>query len=368
GPDPDTAVTASISVSSLTHSTLPVAPSRRCASSRCAELTCALATATVMPRPMAAGVLGMARTMAAPGSAPSRNAKVFPAMIERISVAGPAIGRNGGSASPAACGLTAMTMIAASVIDSSGTLRRRPRPASAAIALAGCGSITATRRGSSPSASQLSSIAPPILPAPMRTRVLSMSSRVRAVMAASCHWPRGRSRLAGGLEHGRAERLARWLARPDHELEAGKIALAGFQRGLQQGLALRAGGRHAAAQHQGVAIHNDSVLRPKIEMADPELLVDQGNEELHFRAPPLRHLQIEHAGQVQSLDIGHPGEGNLVVRPAAARQNSDFVLAQPFESPIMPCGNAFHLLKRVAAAAFGKSEKGHAVSCWLRAI
>ena len=62
-PEPDTAVTASISASSSIHSTAPVAASSRCASSRCAA-SASRGTATVMPRPIAAGVFGMARTKA----------------------------------------------------------------------------------------------------------------------------------------------------------------------------------------------------------------------------------------------------------------------------------------------------------------
>ena len=58
-------------------------------SARCALDTRALATATVMPRPMAAGVFGMARMSAAPGSAASRKRKVRPAMIDTATVAAP---------------------------------------------------------------------------------------------------------------------------------------------------------------------------------------------------------------------------------------------------------------------------------------
>ena len=46
-----------------------------------------------------------------------------------------------------------------------------PFAASALISWDGCGSITATRLGSSPPASQPVSIAPPILPAPASTMV-----------------------------------------------------------------------------------------------------------------------------------------------------------------------------------------------------
>ncbi len=87
GPDPDTAVTASISVSSSIHSTAPVGgkePVR--IASRCVE-SALRGTATVMPRPIAAGVFGMARTRAQGcASAPARNCSVRPAMIDTTTV------------------------------------------------------------------------------------------------------------------------------------------------------------------------------------------------------------------------------------------------------------------------------------------
>src|SRR5262245_38471745 len=74
-------------------------------------------------------------------------------------------------------------------------------------------------------------------------------------------------RLALGLEHGGVERLARRLARPDHELEGGKVALAGIERGGEQCLALPAGGFDAAGEHQRVAVHDQAVLDPEVEVS-----------------------------------------------------------------------------------------------------
>ena len=108
------------------------------ASARCAALTAAFGTATVMPRPIAAGVFGMARTMAAlAGSACSRKREVRPAMIESTTVERPTSGASGGTASGATCGLTAMMMAAASPSSALSGLRRSPRPASAAISRCG---------------------------------------------------------------------------------------------------------------------------------------------------------------------------------------------------------------------------------------
>ena len=136
----------------------------------------ALGTATVMPRPIAAGVLGMARTIAAPGSALLEKLERSPAMIDTTTVLGPTIAASGGTASGATCGFTATTSAATLPILPLG-LMRTPRRASALIDFPGCGSMTTTLLGGSLSASQPSSMAPPILPAPTSTSVPGMEAR-----------------------------------------------------------------------------------------------------------------------------------------------------------------------------------------------
>ena len=84
GPLPDTAVTASIRDSSFTHVTSPAASISTSQIRRCSAPTSGVATKTLMPLPMAAGVLGIARTTAA--SAPKCDLKklmVLPARIDR---------------------------------------------------------------------------------------------------------------------------------------------------------------------------------------------------------------------------------------------------------------------------------------------
>ena len=92
-------------------------------------------------------------------------------MIETTRVEGPTNGFSAGPASPNICGLTATTRVATSRVSFVDGLRRMPFAASAPISAEGCGSITATRFGSSPPASHPVSIAPPVLPAPASTMV-----------------------------------------------------------------------------------------------------------------------------------------------------------------------------------------------------
>src|SRR3984957_3978444 len=110
------------------------------------------------------------------------------------------------------------------------------------------------------------------------------------------------SRLARGLEHGRVEGVGGAFSRPDHELERLEVALARFQRGSQRRLALRARGRDAAGEQQRVAEHDQPVLEPQVEMPDPELLVDLGDQLDHLVAPRRRNFQLERARKLQPLD------------------------------------------------------------------
>ena len=90
-----------------------MARSSASATARCAALTLPAATATVMPRPIAAGVFGIARTTLPPQT--SRSAAMgVPAMIETTSVEAPTNGFSAGPASRNICGLTATTNVATS--------------------------------------------------------------------------------------------------------------------------------------------------------------------------------------------------------------------------------------------------------------
>src|SRR5262249_45014877 len=270
-------------------------------------------------------------------------------------------------------------------------LRRRPRSLSAAISRLGCGSITAIFAGESPSASQPSSMALPILPAPARRMVPDRSASgrgfvcgfadelmtalppgvpgsARAYPSLNGAWSSPRVtravvaslRLPLGVEHGGVERLARRLARPDHELEGGEVTLAGVERGCEQRLALPARGFDAAGKHQRVAIHDQSVLNPHVEMPDPHLLVDERDELLHLAAAALRHFELEGAGEMQRLDVEHPGIGDLVVAPFSRHQDGDLVLARALERPAVGGGHPLHDLERIAVGLFDKVDEGHA--------
>ena len=114
----------------------------------------------VAPCPTADGVLGMARTMPAPGKSRARSSVRTPAITEITRVSGPSRPASGSTACAQACGFTASTTI--SGLPSAGGRAEASTPGGR---LRAAGSITAT--GPSPSASQRRSSAPPMLPQPI---------------------------------------------------------------------------------------------------------------------------------------------------------------------------------------------------------
>jgi hypothetical protein len=96
-------------------------------------------------------------------------------MIERTTVSSRINGASLANTCGATCGLTAMTIALAANVSSAG-LMRRPRWPSVMISGAGSGSIATMRSNVRPRRCQPYSMAPPILPAPTRTRVPSKSS------------------------------------------------------------------------------------------------------------------------------------------------------------------------------------------------
>src|SRR5690606_3593414 len=108
--------------------------------------------------------------------------------------------------------------------------------------------------------------------------------------------------LTLGVEHRGDQGLSTFLSGPDDELEGLIVPLARLQRRLQQGLYLRRRCQRPV-EHEAMAEHDQSFLGPKIEMAEPKLLVDLRNELVNFWQTVVRHLEIEGASQMQHLEI-----------------------------------------------------------------
>ena len=326
--------------SSSTHSTAPVARSSACGERalRGAD-TCAFATATVMPRPIAAGVFGHRAHHAA--AADFLRAQRSRARHDRDHQRGR---RRRTASAPA--GLAERS--AASPPPPAWRRRRRPSGGIEANALARQRADLVGRLrldhhdalGSSPRASQPVSMAPPILPAPASTMVpgcfesvcvfdaswrpsrrpqpgtitrmagqrawrtislLDVPSGATAPVAMRAGRDDGHARRGDdgeryaspcGLEHRGARALrARGLAGPDHELERGVIALAGVERADQHAPRIARSRRRAPPGSTSAWRY---MIMPSwvqmIEMPDPHLLVDRAISCCTSARPRGRHF------------------------------------------------------------------------------
>ena len=91
----------------------------------------------------------------------------------------------------------------------------------------------------------------------------------------------------------------------------------------------------AIGQKQRVAVHHNVFGLPDVEMTDPKLFVDAGQQFHDLKLAPFDDLEIESAGQVNGLQPFHPGQGNAVLAPSAGNRNGDLVLAGAIESPVV---------------------------------
>ena len=65
---------------------------------------------------------------------------------------------------------------------------------------------------------------------------------------------------------------------------------------------------------------------------------------------------------MQRLDLGHPGEGELIVGPVALGDDRHFVFAGALERPVVIGGDILDHRERVVPGIDNAFEEGHAVS------
>ena len=152
--------------------------------------------------------------------------------------------------SGATCGLTATTAAATSPIPSRGGLRRTPRAASSVRWPAGAGSTMARFPGASPSASQPSSRALPILPAPASRMVPDRWASGCARSASSkpmLPWPCPRHRAKADDPVTAALAIGKWCgAARQRRIARGRRADCGATPGLASRTSRRRGPRARA--------------------------------------------------------------------------------------------------------------------------
>ena len=94
-------------------------------------------------------------------------------------------------------------------------------------------------------------------------------------------------------------------------------------------------------------------------MADPHLLVDEPDELQHFGAPPLRHLEVEGAGDMHRLDVLDPGEGDVVVGPPPRDRHRHLVGLGAVEDPVAQRRQALDDVERVLGTIGLDLKLGH---------
>ena len=86
------------------------------------------------------------------------------------------------------------------------------------------------------------------------------------------------------------------------------------------------------------------------------------DQRLHFAAAAFGNLEVEGAGQMQRLDVAHPGVGDLVVGPLAGDQNGDLVVAGALERPVVHRRQAFHHVEGIDPGLVRVGDLAHDVS------
>src|SRR5690606_17803775 len=100
-------------------------------------------------------------------------------------------------------------------------------------------------------------------------------------------------------------------------------------------------------EQQSLTEHDHAFLLPMVEVAEEHLLIDEGDKAHDLKLAASWHLQIESAGDVQGLEILHPGKRNLIVGPGAGNRDRDLVVAVPLEAPVVGAGNMLDNVHRV---------------------
>src|SRR5215468_1100502 len=156
-----------------------------------------------------------------------------------------------------------------------------------------------------------------------------------------------KSGLADRLENGGGQRLGRALAGPHHVLEGGIEALAFADRHLDEVIELLGREPRRAAQGDGMAEHRQAFLGPQIEVPQPHLLVDQGQQDVNVVLALARDAHVVGTGEMQRLDVLAPAEEHAVVAPTAGDLDGDLPVGRAIERPVVGGDELLDHLERV---------------------
>src|SRR5689334_8745041 len=296
----------------------------RLLTSRCVCASASGLNRPVTPRRTATGRFGVARTMApTPGKRWRRLAASTPARSDTTVVFALRCRRSSGAISSSFCGLKpSTTSCGAAPASATDVTTRAP---STGLPL---GRMTVTAERSRPPSRQPSRIAPPIFPHPTNhVGCGSCSVPFIALLSLS---------FAVGVDQRGGNGLARRLPAPQDELEDGIEALALLDRGFRNGFRLLEGQPVALAnrvEDGRVAEHHEAGARPHLEMAEPELLVDEAQRLINGAALLGSDLDVGKGEELEDLVLGTPHAAKLVLRPAPRGRGDDLALAGPLGGP-----------------------------------
>jgi hypothetical protein len=160
-------------------------------------------------------------------------------------------------------------------------------------------------------------MAPAILPQPISQNGPGSSGAVNG------------SSLALRLDQSRGDRLLRGLVGPEHELEYGVEALAFLDRGFDQSLSLleRQNAAFLTLQQRRVAEEDEAGGGPKLEMAEPELLIDEADGLVGGGPLVGRDADVRERQELENIVIVAPDRAQLILRPAALEIGDNLLLA-----------------------------------------
>ena len=139
----------------------------------------------------------------------------------------------------------------------------------------------------------------------------------------------------------------------DHELERRVEALALGDRDIDQVLHAARRSVGALAQQQRMAEHRQVLVRPEVEMPEPQLLVGHRQQGVDRLALFDRHLHLERTGQVHHAEFGMPAEPHPILAPMAVDLGRQLVVVLPVERPFVGDRDLLDEVDRIAGGLFG---------------
>ncbi len=90
-----------------------------------------------------------------------------------------------------------------------------------------------------------------------------------------------------------------------------------------------------------MAEHGQPLVIPQGEVAEPHVLVDQGQQLVHAGLLGWRHPHVKGTGQLDGDGVGVPGEIQTVIAPVPRHLDGHLLVAAAIEGPVVGEGHLF---------------------------